>query len=161
MGAGGEPAGRQVAAVAAIAAAVFPELPWRAEGVYHSGHPPMRFTVSKRFTFEAAHSLPHLPEGHKCRNVHGHSYVIEVFCTGPLDPRGFVVDYAEISAAVKPIIAQLDHQNLNAVLPGLTTAENVGQWIMGQLDRSGRLPAQMVSRVDVHETAKTCVKVER
>lgn len=121
----------------------------------------MKFTVSKRFSFEGAHSLPHLPAGHKCRNLHGHSYVIEVFCTGPLDARGFVVDYAEISAAVRPIIEQLDHRNLNDVLPGPTTAENVGQWIMLQLDRSGKLPAQMVSRVDVHETAKTCVKVER
>lgn len=129
--------------------------------VYRCWPTKMKFTVSKRFSFEAAHSLPHLPEGHKCRNVHGHSYVIEIFCTGPLDARGFVVDYAEISAAMKPIIEQLDHRNLNDVLPCLTTAENVGQWIMVQLDRSGKLPAQIVSRVDVHETARTCVKVER
>lgn len=121
----------------------------------------MKFTVSKQFSFEAAHSLPHLPEGHKCRNIHGHSYVVEVFCTGPLDARGFVVDYAEISAAMKPIVEKLDHRNLNDVLPCLTTAENVGQWIMVQLDQSGKLPAQIVSRVDVYETARTCVKVER
>ena len=121
----------------------------------------MKFTVSKQFSFEAAHSLPHLPEGHKCRNIHGHSYMVEVFCTGPLDARGFVVDYAEISAAMKPIVEQLDHRNLNDVLPCLTTAENVGQWIMVQLDRSEKLPAQIVSRVDVYETARTCVKVER
>ena len=121
----------------------------------------MKFTVSKQFSFEDAHSLPHLPEGHKCRNIHGHSYVVEVFCTGPLDARGFVVDYAEISAAMKPIVEKLDHRNLNDVLPCLTTAENVGQWIMVQLDQSGKLPAQIVSRVDVYETARTCVKVER
>jgi 6-pyruvoyltetrahydropterin/6-carboxytetrahydropterin synthase len=121
----------------------------------------MKFTVSKQFSFEAAHSLPHLPEGHKCRNIHGHSYVVEVFCTGPLDARGFVVDYAEISAAMKPIVEQLDHRNLNDVLPCLTTAENVGQWIMVQLDQSGKLPTGIVSRVDVYETARTCVKVER
>ena len=121
----------------------------------------MKFTVSKRFSFEAAHSLPHLPEGHKCRNVHGHSYVVEVYCTGPLDARGFVVDYAEISAAMKPIVEQLDHRNINVVLPCPTAAVNLGQWIMVQLDRSGKLPAQTVSRVDVHESARTCVKVER
>lgn len=121
----------------------------------------MRFTVSKTFTFEAAHSLPHLPAGHKCRHVHGHSYVVEVFCTGPLDERGFVVDYAEISAAVKPIIARLDHQNLNDVLPCHTTAENVGRWIFEHLEASAVLPPGIVSRVDVHETAKTCVRVER
>lgn len=68
------------------------------------------FTVSKDFSFEAAHSLPHLPVGHKCRNVHGHSYRFRVECTGPLDARGFVVDFAEISAAVKPIVERIDHR---------------------------------------------------
>ena len=115
----------------------------------------MKYTVSKRFSFEAAHSLPHLPAGHKCRNLHGHSYVVEVFCSGPLDERGFVVDFAEISAAMKPIIGRLDHQNLNEILPGPTTAENLGAWILTQLTT---LP---VSRVDVHETARTCARVDR
>jgi queuosine biosynthesis protein QueD len=117
----------------------------------------MKFTVSKRFTFEAAHSLPHLPVGHKCRNLHGHSYVVEIFCTGPLDERGFVMDFAELSEAMKPVIARLDHQNLNEVLPGPSTAENLGAWIMEQL--SPALP--LLTRVDVHETARTCARVER
>lgn len=117
----------------------------------------MKYTVSKRFSFEAAHSLPHLPIGHKCRNVHGHSYVVEIFCAGPLDDRGFVIDYAELSDAMKPIVAQLDHQNLNDVLPVHTTAENLGAWIMEQL-----LPTlPLLTRVDVFETAKTCVRIER
>lgn len=116
----------------------------------------MKFTVSKQFAFEAAHSLPHLPEGHKCRRMHGHSYIVEIYCTGPLDARGFVVDYAEMSDAMKPIIERLDHHNLNEILPCHTTAENLGAWIMAQLD--GKLP---VSRVDVYETAKTCVRVDR
>lgn len=116
----------------------------------------MKFTVSKRFSFEAAHSLPHLPAGHKCRNLHGHSYTVEIFCSGPLDTRGFVVDFAEINAAMAPIISRLDHQNLNDVLPGPTTAELLGQWIMEQL--GDKIP---VSRVDVHETAKACVTVEK
>lgn len=117
----------------------------------------MKFTVSKRFSFEAAHSLPHLPIGHKCRNVHGHSYLVEIFCTGPLDARGFVVDFAEISDAMKPVLARLDHQFLNDILPGPSTAENLGAWIMEQLLPS--LPS--LSRVDVHETARTCARVER
>ena len=120
----------------------------------------MKFTVSKRFSFEAAHSLPQLPVGHKCRNVHGHSYVVEIHVAGPLDSRGFVVDYADLSLAMAPIIAALDHQNINDVLPCSTTAENLGAWIMAQLDKSSGLKPR-VSRVDVYETAKTCVRVER
>ena len=117
----------------------------------------MKFTVSKRFTFEAAHSLPYLPVGHKCRNVHGHSYVVEVFCTGPLDERGFVVDFAEISEAMHPVVERLDHQFLNDVLPIMTTAENLGAWIISQL--APALPT--LSHVHVHETARTCARVER
>ena len=121
-----------------------------------SGHP-MKFTVSKQFSFEAAHSLPHLPVGHKCRNIHGHSYVVEIYCTGPLDERGFVMDFAELSAAMKPLVERLDHQNLNDVLPVASTAENLGAWIMEQL--TPQLP--MLSRVDVRETARTCARVDR
>ena len=117
----------------------------------------MKFTVSKRFSFEAAHSLPHLPEGHKCRNLHGHSYVVEVFCTGPLDKQGFVIDYAEISRLASPLISSLDHQNLNEVLPFDTTAENIAKWIFIHLHDD--LP--ILSAVNVYETAKTCVRVER
>lgn len=122
----------------------------------------MKYTVSKRFSFEAAHSLPHLPIGHKCRNVHGHSYIVEVHCCGSLDSRGFVVDYAELSAAMDPIIALLDHQNLNEVITETpTTAECLGMWLMVQLDLADVLPPLMVTRIDVYETAKTCVRVER
>jgi 6-pyruvoyltetrahydropterin/6-carboxytetrahydropterin synthase len=117
----------------------------------------MKHTVSKRFTFESAHSLPHLPLGHKCRNLHGHSYVVEIFCSAPLDERGFVVDFAEISVAMGPLVEQLDHKNLNDVLPVYSTAENLGAWILERL-----IPAlPSVVRVDVHETARTCARVER
>lgn len=117
----------------------------------------MNYSVSKKFGFEAAHSLPFLPEGHKCRNVHGHSYVVEVFCAGPLDSRGFVVDYAELGAAMKPIIDRLDHRNLNDILFFTTTAENIASHIFSQLLPS--LP--LLSEVRVYETAKTCVRVTK
>jgi 6-pyruvoyltetrahydropterin/6-carboxytetrahydropterin synthase len=120
----------------------------------------MKYTVSKKFSFEAAHSLPQLPVGHKCRNLHGHSYVVEIYVQGPLDERGFVVDYAEISTAMDRIVDLLDHQNINDILPCSTTAENLGAWIMQQLDKYSGLDPR-VCRVDVYETAKTCVKVER
>lgn len=52
--------------------------------------------IAATFSFEAAHRLPRLPEGHKCKNLHGHNYVLEVAVEGPLDERGFVMDYAEL-----------------------------------------------------------------
>ena len=108
------------------------------------------FEVSKEFRFEAAHSLPHLPADHKCSNIHGHSYKVEVICRGELDHRGFVIDYAEISAATKPLIDTLDHRNLNDILPYYTTAENLAKWFYEQLASIN--PYQ----VKVYETPTTC-----
>jgi 6-pyruvoyltetrahydropterin/6-carboxytetrahydropterin synthase len=34
----------------------------------------MKVRLTKDFTFESAQTLPLAPEGHKCRNMHGHSF---------------------------------------------------------------------------------------
>jgi 6-pyruvoyltetrahydropterin/6-carboxytetrahydropterin synthase len=117
-------------------------------------------TVSKDFTFEASHQLRAdlLGAAHKCCRLHGHSYRIRVYCSSvSLDARGFVIDYAEISSAVDPIIARLDHHFLNDVLPFHTTAENIAEWLFNVLQPT--LPT--LSRVDVFETAKTCCSFTR
>ena len=110
------------------------------------------YEVTKQFRFEAAHSLPHLPEGHKCKRLHGHSYMIEVVCRGELDDRGFVIDYAEISAVVNPMIGKMDHQNLNEIFPFQTTAERLACFLYEMCVTAG-LP---VYQVKVFETATTC-----
>jgi len=38
--------------------------------------------IFKEFTFEAAHRLPNVPEGHKCARLHGHSFRVELICEG-------------------------------------------------------------------------------
>ena len=38
--------------------------------------------ITQAFTFEAAHHLPNVPEGHKCGRLHGHSYRVEVHVSG-------------------------------------------------------------------------------
>lgn len=104
----------------------------------------------KTFQFEAAHRLPHLPEGHKCARLHGHSFSVDVVVEGPVDPKlGWVMDYADISAAFKPIWNQLDHYYLNEI-PGLEnpTSENVAAWIWNQLKPV--LP--LLTRIVVAET---------
>jgi len=110
----------------------------------------MKIELRKTFQFEAAHKLPLLPETHKCFRLHGHSFSAEIVCAGECDPRlGWLLDYAEISAAFKPIWEQLDHNYLNE-LPGLQnpTSENVAIWIWNQL--KPRLP--LLSEVVVAET---------
>jgi 6-pyruvoyltetrahydropterin/6-carboxytetrahydropterin synthase len=95
----------------------------------------MKLELRKTFQFEAAHLLPLLPATHKCRRLHGHSFQVEVVVEGENDPRlGWVMDYADISAAFKPLWEQLDHNYLNEI-PGLDnpTSENIAVWIWNRL----------------------------
>lgn len=91
--------------------------------------------IYKEITFEAAHILPNLPEGHKCRRLHGHSYTLRISLNGPVNATtGWVMDYAEIKNACVPIVAQLDHHYLNEI-KGLEnpTSEILVQWIWKRL----------------------------
>ena len=79
----------------------------------------MKAELVKTFRFEAAHSLTGVPDGHKCRRIHGHSYRLDVHVEGPVDgTTGMVMDFHEIQKAVKPVLEQLDHRLLNDI-PGL------------------------------------------
>lgn len=95
----------------------------------------MKLELRKTFQFESAHLLPNLPETHKCRRLHGHSFNAEIVVAGECDPKlGWVMDYAEISRLFKPIWEQLDHRYLNEI-PGLEnpTSEILAVWIWERL----------------------------
>jgi 6-pyruvoyltetrahydropterin/6-carboxytetrahydropterin synthase len=105
--------------------------------------------VFREFSFEAAHLLPNVAEGHKCRRLHGHSYRLEIHVRGAVDPAtGMVVDFADIESAFHPLWRQLDHHYLNE-LEGLAnpTSENLAIWVWERL--CGALP---LDRVVVRET---------
>lgn len=69
--------------------------------------------LCKEFSFEASHILPNHPG--KCSNLHGHSWVLSVSIRGPLDPStGMVADFADLKAAVQPVVDELDHAHLGA-----------------------------------------------
>ncbi|MFP1723188.1 6-carboxytetrahydropterin synthase QueD [Lonsdalea quercina] len=89
----------------------------------------------KDFQFEAAHRLPHVPDGHKCGRLHGHSFMVRLEITGEVDAyTGWVMDFAELKAISRPIWEQLDHHYLNEI-PGLEnpTSEILAQWIWQRL----------------------------
>jgi 6-pyruvoyltetrahydropterin/6-carboxytetrahydropterin synthase len=91
--------------------------------------------LTKQFRFEAAHRLPHVPAGHKCARLHGHSYELSVTVAGEVDPgTGWIVDFADIQRAVEPIRQRLDHDYLNDI-EGLDnpTSELVTRWIWERL----------------------------
>jgi 6-pyruvoyltetrahydropterin/6-carboxytetrahydropterin synthase len=115
------------------------------------------FKLWKDFTFEAAHQLTKVPVGHQCGNLHGHSYKVRVHCAGRLDPaRDWVVDYAYIASAVRPVIQKLDHTFLNHHFDFETTAENLAWWLAGAIKPK---LVELVA-VEVFETPTTSVICE-
>lgn len=112
--------------------------------------------IFKEFGFEAAHRLPNVPAGHKCARLHGHSFRVQVHVRGPLDAKlGWVMDYGDIKALVKPVICELDHYYLNEI-PGLEnpTSENIARWMWQRLQDT--LPG--LCRIVIKETCSSgCV----
>jgi len=87
--------------------------------------------IYKEFQVEAAHFLPNVPETHKCRRLHGHSYRIEIHVEGNVGgDTGWVMDFADIGAAFQPVFDLIDHRYLNEI-EGLEnpTSENLARWI--------------------------------
>ncbi len=107
----------------------------------------------KDFRFEAAHYLPNVPEQHKCRRMHGHSFRGEVAVRGAIDPRiGWLIDFADLKRAIDPIVARLDHYLLNEI-EGLEnpTSEQIAVWMWTRL-----APAvPQLYRVTIEETCTT------
>ena len=106
--------------------------------------------LRRTFQFEAAHRLPHVPTGHKCARLHGHSFQVEIVVDGPVDQKmGWVMDYADIKAAFAPLHQRLDHHYLNEI-PGLEnpTSERIAEWIWSELQPA--LP--LLSEIVVAET---------
>lgn len=108
--------------------------------------------IGKQYSFAAAHFLPKVPDGHKCKNLHGHNYLVEVEIRNEVSPiDGFCgnIDFYQVDESMQPIIDALDHKLLNDI-PGLEnpTAENIAGWILAQYK-----PAILFS-VKVWETPK-------
>lgn len=114
--------------------------------------------IYKQFTFDAAHFLPNVPEGHKCRAMHGHTYHLTVFISGPVLPTaGWVIDFSDVKAVCKPVINRLDHKLLNEI-PGLAnpTAENLARWLWEEFKHN--MPG--LQRIELKETPTSGVIYE-
>lgn len=112
--------------------------------------------IFNAYYIESARRLPKLPPDHPCSRVHGHSFKVEIYVSGPMDAEmDWLVDFAELDAAFSPIRAQLDHHYLNDI-PGLEnpTTERMAQWIWRKL--KPLLPG--LSQIIIRETHQSgCV----
>lgn len=97
------------------------------------------YTVIKRMEISAAHSLS-LSYPSKCEQLHGHNWIITVYCRSrELNADGMVVDFSHIKQVV---MDQLDHKNINDIVPMNPTAENMAKWICDQIPTCFKVEVQ-------------------
>ncbi|MEC7772117.1 MAG: 6-carboxytetrahydropterin synthase QueD [Bacteroidota bacterium] len=114
--------------------------------------------IFKHFSFDSAHFLPKVPEGHKCRGIHGHTYRLTLYFEGKLDNEfGWVMDFTDIKEAVNPIIERVDHKLLNNIV-GLEnpTCEQIALWLWNKI--KDKVP--QLSRIRLYETPTSGVVYE-
>jgi 6-pyruvoyltetrahydropterin/6-carboxytetrahydropterin synthase len=106
--------------------------------------------IYKDFSFDAAHLLPAVPDGHPCKQLHGHTYALRVYLKGQPDPQlGWIMDFGALKENVGKVLRILDHTYLNEV-PGLEnpTCESVICWIWNRL--KPELP--LLAKLELKET---------
>ena len=97
------------------------------------------YYVKKTMEISAAHRLT-LDYESKCTQLHGHNWLITVYCkSAELNANGMVVDFTIIKQMIKD---HLDHQVLNDVLPCNPTAENIARWICEQIPHCYKVEVQ-------------------
>lgn len=97
------------------------------------------YYVKKRFEISGAHQLS-LSYESKCTMLHGHNWIITVFCRSKeLNADGMVTDFSTIK---QEICNQLDHKNFNDVLDFNPTAENIAKWICDRTNNCYRVEVQ-------------------
>ena len=115
----------------------------------------MRTSVTRSFTFEAAHQLPW--HAGKCQRLHGHSYRLEVTVEGPVGDQGIVVDFSDIREVVeREVVARFDHRYLNDLIEN-PTAELLAHEIWKTIEAADLA----VSHIRLWETVDSWVDVRR
>ncbi len=107
--------------------------------------------------FAAAHRLANFYG--KCEALHGHNWKVEIFVRAAnLDDAGLVLDFGQIKAKAKDILAELDHTYLND-LPAFRvqnpSSENLARYLFERLSTALNDERVTVTRVAVWESEQT------
>ena len=99
-----------------------------------------QFSISKRMEIAGSHQLS-LDYDSKCRNIHGHNWIIVVYCgANHLNHNGMIIDFKHIKNLIHD---RLDHQHINDVIPDINpTAENIAKWVTKQFSECYKAKVQ-------------------
>lgn len=110
------------------------------------------YEISVQTSFAASHQL----RGYKAdlEPLHGHNFRVEVFAFAETLPAtGYVLDFLELEAMIKDVVAPYDHRHLNEIPPFdemNPTTENLARFFYEELTK--KLPRGVaLSRVRVWE----------
>lgn len=105
--------------------------------------------IWRRFRFEAAHRLPHVPPGHQCGRMHGHGFEVILHAQQNVHGQAMGVDFDRLQAIWQPLHQQLHQRCLNDIA-GLEnpTSEILAAWLWQRL----KPELDALSFVSVYET---------
>ncbi len=116
--------------------------------------------ITKIFTFDSAHHLMDY-EG-KCKNIHGHTYKLEVTLKGTVEKSGMVIDFHDMDRIVEDeVISYVDHRYLNDIFDFNPTCENISLWIWDKLDDFFKEMPCSLEKVLLWETPTSFVTLEK
>lgn len=79
-------------------------------------------TITRKYSLEAAHFLPNVPDGHKCKRLHGHNWGVNVTVIGrPSSDSGWLLDFFELDDIWSVLHGELDHRCLNDIVENPTS----------------------------------------
>jgi 6-pyruvoyltetrahydropterin/6-carboxytetrahydropterin synthase len=116
----------------------------------------MQTTVTKEFTFDAAHYLTKYYG--KCEHLHGHTYKLQVTLGGKVQANGLLIDFVILKRIVKKhVLNFLDHKNLNDIFEN-PTCEHIAQWIWNKLQNIETLLAEELQDPNLDEDIKQYIQ---
>jgi 6-pyruvoyltetrahydropterin/6-carboxytetrahydropterin synthase len=82
----------------------------------------MAILIRRRYDLEVAHLLTAgVPEGHKCRRLHGHRYELTLHVGGELNADGMLIEYDDLDRVIRPVLRAVDHHSLNTLAERCST----------------------------------------
>lgn len=100
------------------------------------------YYISKTMEIAGCHQL-RLSYESKCENLHGHNWLVTIYCkSAELNRDGMVIDFTQVKEKIHGF---LDHGNFNELFTFNPTAENIARWICDQIPQC--------YRVEVRESA--------